>query len=85
MKNYTLYVNHAEKKSYLYENHIVYLHYFCSKIYSTWTKTHYKNDKNTIVNNFSTMRKRHATQCSNKVVIWVSNDRQFDGDHYALQ
>ena len=44
--------------------------------------------KNTIVDNFasfSTTRKRQPTQCYNKVAIWVSNQRQFDGDHYASQ
>ena len=31
------------------------------------------------------MRKHHATQCYNKIAIWVSNDQQFDWDNYALQ
>ena len=31
------------------------------------------------------MRKRHATQCYNKVAIWVSYERQFDWDHYNSQ
>ena len=61
------------------------IYYFCSEIYSAWTQIQYKIYSNTIINNFSTMRKRHATQCYNKVTIWVSYERQFDWDHYNSQ
>ena len=92
IENCILYVNHAEKNSWFLKP-ILHLH-LCTAL--CYVLLLFRNlfcldpntvqiYRNTIVNNLSTMRKRHVTQFYIKVVIWVSNERQFDGDHYDSQ